>query len=113
MREKDRDVLLGAGFYPGSRVGGGADRFEGAEFFKGIEIQKADLFLPGNPLPSVCPAEEETVMICPKCGGRAVVVDSRTYPTGEVRRRRKCRRCGFRFSTLEAVVKFEAFTMQK
>ena len=52
-------------------------------------------------------------MICPKCGGRAAVVDSRTYPTGEVRRRRKCRRCGFRFSTLEAEVKFEAFTMQK
>ena len=52
-------------------------------------------------------------MTCPRCGGRAVVVDSRTYPTGEVRRRRKCRRCGFRFSTLEAVVKFEAFTMQK
>lgn len=113
MREEDRDVLLGAGFYPGSWVGGGADRFEGAEFFKGIEPQKADPFLPGNPLPPVCPAEEETAMICPKCGGRAVVVDSRTYPTGEVRRRRKCRRCGFRFSTLEAVVKFEAFTMQK
>ena len=106
-------MLLGAGFYPSSWVGGGADRFEGAEFFKGIEPQKADLFLPGNPLPSVCPAEEETVMICPKCGGRAVVVDSRTYPTGEVRRRRKCRRCGHRFSTLEAEVKFEAFTMQK
>ena len=52
-------------------------------------------------------------MICPKCGGRAVVVDSRTYPTGEVRRRRECRRCAFRFSTLEAVVEFEAFTMQK
>ena len=52
-------------------------------------------------------------MICPRCGGRALVGDSRTYQTGVVRRGRKCRRCGFRFSTLEAVVEFEAFTMQK
>lgn len=52
-------------------------------------------------------------MTCPKCGNKAIVIDSRTYETGEVRRRRKCTRCGFRFSTLEAVVKFEAFTMRK
>lgn len=52
-------------------------------------------------------------MTCPKCGNKAIVIDSRAYETGEVRRRRKCLRCGFRFSTLEAVVKFETFTMQK
>lgn len=52
-------------------------------------------------------------MTCPKCGNKAIVIDSRTYATGEVRRRRECTRCGFRFSTLEAVVKFETFTLQK
>lgn len=113
MREEDRDVLLGAEFYPGAGVEGGADRFEGAEFFKGIEPQKADSLLPGDQLPTVCPAEERPAMTCPRCGGKAVVVDSRQYPTGEVRRRRKCGRCGHRFSTLEAVVKFETYTMKK
>ena len=113
MREEDRDVLLGAGLYPGAGVEGGADHFEGAEFFKGIEPQKADSLLPGDQLPTVCPAEERPVMNCPRCGGKAVVVDSRKYPTGEVRRRRKCGSCGHRFSTLEAIVKFETYTMKK
>lgn len=52
-------------------------------------------------------------MDCPKCKGKAVVIDSRKYKTGEVYRRRRCTGCGCRFSTLEAVVKFETFTIQK
>lgn len=113
MRKGDRDLQLGTGLYPGAGVEGGADHFEGAEFFKGIEPQKADPLLPGDQLPPVYPAEERPVMNCPRCGGKAVVVDSRQYPTGEVRRRRKCGSCGHRFSTLEAIVKFETYTMKK
>lgn len=52
-------------------------------------------------------------MNCPKCNKKAVVVDSRKYKTGEVYRCRRCVSCGFRFSTIEAVVKFEMFTMRK
>lgn len=52
-------------------------------------------------------------MNCPKCQSKAVVVDSRKYATGEVRRRRCCTGSGLRFSTLEAVVRFETFTAQK
>lgn len=40
-------------------------------------------------------------MDCPVCGGTAAVVRSRT--DGEtVTRRRECRECGFRFSTVES-----------
>lgn len=113
MRKEDRDVQLGTGLYPGAGVGGGADRFKGAGACEAVEHQKADSILSGDQLPSVCSAEEETAMNCPRCGGKAVVVDSRQYPTGEVRRRRKCGRCGHRFSTLEAIVKFETYTMKK
>lgn len=39
-------------------------------------------------------------MDCPVCGGETIVADSRSF--GEfVRRRRRCRECGHRFSTIE------------
>ena len=35
-------------------------------------------------------------MICPKCGdGRAVVKDTRDVDSGEVKRFRKCDKCGY------------------
>lgn len=52
-------------------------------------------------------------MLCPKCKGKAVVIDSRKYKTGEVYRRRKCTSCGCRFSTLECVVEFDMYTKRE
>ena len=41
-------------------------------------------------------------MRCPKCNSvRLSVIDSRSAPDNEIRRRRKCRNCGYRFSTYE------------
>ena len=43
-------------------------------------------------------------MICPNCGsGQTAIVDSRESGWGgeTVRRRRRCRECGFRYSTFE------------
>lgn len=41
-------------------------------------------------------------MICPKCGeGRAVVKDTRDVDSGEVKRFRKCNKCGYIFHTEE------------
>lgn len=43
-------------------------------------------------------------MNCPKCHRDTKVMDSRTSSEGMViRRRRECRRCGFRFSTVEEI----------
>lgn len=40
---------------------------------------------------------------CPHCGhDRSRVIDSRRTPEGLIRRRRGCRRCHSRFTTLEA-----------
>ena len=39
-------------------------------------------------------------MICPKCGADTIVVDSRRSDAN-IKRRRKCLRCGNRFSTME------------
>jgi transcriptional repressor NrdR len=42
-------------------------------------------------------------MTCPSCHkGETVVVDSRETEEGEIRRRRECERCGYRFTTYEA-----------
>lgn len=43
--------------------------------------------------------------VCPKCGGETSVVDSRPYLDG-VRRRRECKECEYRFSTLEYTVEY-------
>ncbi|RGQ05945.1 hypothetical protein DWY46_04705 [Blautia obeum] len=41
-------------------------------------------------------------MICPRCGeGRAVVKDTRDVECGEVKRFRKCDKCGYIFHTYE------------
>lgn len=42
-------------------------------------------------------------MQCPSCHkGETEVIDSRETEDGEIRRRRECTRCGFRFTTYEA-----------
>ena len=41
-------------------------------------------------------------MICPKCSGRTTIIETRKLNDGlQVRRRRKCIKCGFRFTTYE------------
>lgn len=41
-------------------------------------------------------------MICPRCGeGRVVVKDTRDVDSGEVKRFRKCDKCGYIFHTYE------------
>jgi hypothetical protein len=42
-------------------------------------------------------------MNCPKCGSKALVIDSRNSNPGK-RRRRECKECGWRFSTIETVL---------
>lgn len=40
--------------------------------------------------------------LCPECGKRTSVIDSRPHKNGGwIRRRRSCADCGFRFTTLE------------
>lgn len=39
-------------------------------------------------------------MICPLCGGQTAVVDSRPSED-DITRRRECRACGHRFTTIE------------
>lgn len=39
-------------------------------------------------------------MICPVCGGKTAVIDSRGRED-EVTRRRECQECGHRFATIE------------
>lgn len=38
---------------------------------------------------------------CMDCGGKTVVVDSRTQENGTILRRRVCSKCGTRFNTIE------------
>ena len=40
-------------------------------------------------------------MKCPKCDNKTEVIDSRLSKHNRVRRRRKCKKCGHRFTTLE------------
>ena len=41
-------------------------------------------------------------MYCPKCNCRdTAIIDSRMAPENEVRRRRECEKCGYRFTTYE------------
>lgn len=42
-----------------------------------------------------------TANACIKCGGSTWVKDARPQPNGDMRRRRECTDCGFRYSTLE------------
>ncbi len=48
---------------------------------------------------------------CPKCGGDARVSDSRPHELG-VHRRRKCMKCGERFSTMEMIRYKQAIKLQ-
>ena len=44
-------------------------------------------------------------MKCPTCGSESThVIDTAREPTGNIRRRRECKACGKRFSTMERVV---------
>jgi transcriptional repressor NrdR len=45
---------------------------------------------------------------CPQCGSPSRVVDSRSSKHSGIRRRRKCDKCGYRFTTAEAPVKDSA-----
>lgn len=43
---------------------------------------------------------------CPECGGQTRVLDTRHHDAGEresIRRRRQCRQCPCRFTTLETI----------
>jgi transcriptional repressor NrdR len=40
---------------------------------------------------------------CPKCKSKTDVIDSRINPEKKIRRRRKCEKCGYRFSTVESI----------
>lgn len=40
-------------------------------------------------------------MNCEKCGGASEVADSRKRNSGYIRRRRQCKACGHRFTTIE------------
>lgn len=40
-------------------------------------------------------------MKCPKCGGHCCVRDTRITDDRQVRRRRHCESCGYRFATME------------
>jgi transcriptional repressor NrdR len=44
-------------------------------------------------------------MVCPECGsGSTHVIDTIREPNGGIRRRRECKACGKRFSTVERIV---------
>lgn len=47
---------------------------------------------------------------CPQCGNKSYAVESYDDDTGGFRRRRRCRACGFRFSTREAVFNYHGNT---
>jgi len=49
---------------------------------------------------------ERAARMCPRCGEDSIVYDSREQLDGSIRRWRKCKVCGAKFSTLE---KFEKF----
>lgn len=43
------------------------------------------------------------IRLCPKCGSDSYVIETRTVGdgSGEIRRRRVCSKCGYRYSTRE------------
>ena len=41
--------------------------------------------------------------MCPKCAADSRVYDSREQPDGSLLRRRECKECGLRFSTIEVL----------
>lgn len=43
-------------------------------------------------------------MTCPKCDGKTQVIDSRKISVDTIHRRRRCKACGYRFSTEEMEV---------
>lgn len=50
------------------------------------------------------PERKPLSMPCPKCGGRALV--NKVLPSnGSIKRTRTCEKCGYRFNTLEYVVR--------
>lgn len=45
-------------------------------------------------------------MNCPECGGKTIVMESRKRNGGSIKqRRRKCIKCGMRFTTRETIWK--------
>lgn len=40
-------------------------------------------------------------MICPKCGADTKVIETRTAEKNQIRRRRECLECKYRFTTYE------------
>lgn len=55
-------------------------------------------------------------MKCPQCGSRKgqKVIDSRVNVSGaNIRRRRTCMECGWRFTTIETLTKEPAFTIDE
>ena len=53
-------------------------------------------------------------MMCPKCGSvHSEVIDSRLSPNNSTRRRRWCKDCGIRFSTVEIIVEEHEATKEK
>lgn len=46
-------------------------------------------------------------MNCLECGGETAVIDSRRGDGGIMSRRRKCVKCGYRFTTVETVLERE------
>jgi len=51
-------------------------------------------------------------MNCPKCGKDTNTIDSRPCANNEVRRRRKCVNCGYRFTTYEMTAVAKAILEQ-
>lgn len=43
------------------------------------------------------------MLACPLCDGVTEVIDSRNAPDNSIRRRRKCIKCGHRYSTYEII----------
>lgn len=53
-------------------------------------------------------------MHCPKCQSEDIrVVDSRTFRGGTIRRRRECNDCGWRFTTLEEMLRENIFILKR
>lgn len=46
-------------------------------------------------------------MLCPKCGNRLGVVETRDWSDGNVYRRRKCKNCGHLIATIEIKIPYD------
>ena len=44
-------------------------------------------------------------MICPRCGSKTLVIDTRHRKSGKTYRRNACKTCGLKFSTNETYIK--------